>query len=133
MLNDVVKTFSDSLQIINQAIWFLFSKPLAPQSRSQHLLCQGFRKDVSNSHVRQGQNAGSSIPGVVSVHSNAHVTSMKAWPWPQILALMGKSGEKVMTNLVLDTGVFVAVIGGQGTYHQLSGKPRTSIRSFVPS
>jgi telomerase reverse transcriptase len=46
---------------------------------------------------------------------------MKAWPWPNILALMGKAGEGSMVSLVVDCGIFVAVDGGYGTYHQLSG------------
>lgn len=59
---------------------------------------------------------------MVSDQTNSHVTSMKASPWPQVLALMGKEGEKVMIDLVLETGIFPALAGGQGTYYQLSGK-----------
>lgn len=111
-----------SLQIIDFAIWLMFAKPAANQGKVQHLLCQGFRRDVTSRTIVRGENAASSIPGVLSVYPNTHVTSMKAWPWPQVLALMGKAGERVMVDLVLDTGVFLTVSGGYGTYHQLSGK-----------
>jgi telomerase reverse transcriptase len=66
-------------------------------------------------------NAGSAIPGIISTYPNSHVTSMKAWPWPQVLSLMGKEGERAMIDLIVDCGVFIAVENGCGTYHQMSG------------
>ncbi len=66
--------------------------------------------------------AGSNIPGIISTYPNDHVTSMKSWPWPQILAVMGKEGEQAMIALVLYCGIFVAVESGRGTYQQLSGR-----------
>jgi telomerase reverse transcriptase len=66
--------------------------------------------------------AASSIPGIVSTCPNSHVASMKADPWPQILMLMGKEGEKMMVDLILDCGVFVEIGNGRETYHQLSGE-----------
>jgi telomerase reverse transcriptase len=62
------------------------------------------------------------IPGIVSMYPNYHVTSMKAQPWPRILALLGREGERAMVDLILDCGVFVPVTSGQGLFHQLSGK-----------
>lgn len=88
----------------------------------QHLLCQGFRRDVNTRSVIRGEHAASTIPGVVSMYPNSHVTSMKAWPWPRVLALLGKEGEKAMIDLILDCGTFVAVGSGLGTYYQLSGE-----------
>lgn len=102
------------------AIWLLFSK--SHSGRVQHLLCQGFQKDVLHKTINQGENAGSSIPGVVSTYPNSHVTEMKARPWPQVLLLMGKEGERAMIDLILDCGVFLAVEKGHGTFNQLSGR-----------
>lgn len=47
---------------------------------------------------------------------------MKRAPWPQLLQLLGKSGESVMINLLLDCSIFLPVESGQGNYYQLSGK-----------
>jgi telomerase reverse transcriptase len=47
---------------------------------------------------------------------------LKGPPWPQILALMGKEGQRMMIDLILDCGIFVAVEGGHGNYFQLNGK-----------
>ena len=49
------------------------------------------------------------------------MTSMKAAPWPQVLALMGKEGERTMIDLLLDCGIFLPLESGRGNYHQLSG------------
>lgn len=46
---------------------------------------------------------------------------MKALPWPKILALLGKEGERAMVDLILDCGIFLAIEGCHGVYSQLSG------------
>jgi telomerase reverse transcriptase len=111
-----------SLQIIDFAIWLLFSKSNVGHGRVQHLLCQGYKRDATSRFVGQEGNVVSNIPGVVLEHPNSHVILMKAWPWPQVLAMLGNQGEKIMIDLVLDTGIFLAISGGMGTYHQLSGE-----------
>ncbi|KAL2072875.1 hypothetical protein VTL71DRAFT_12218 [Oculimacula yallundae] len=119
-----VGTFSQA-EIVDFAVWLLFSK--APHGKTQHLLCQGFRKDVSHRTINQGDNAGSSIPGIISTYPNSHVTEMKARPWPQILMLLGKDGEKGMIDLVLDCGIFLAVENSHGAFNQLSGLPLSEL------
>jgi telomerase reverse transcriptase len=103
-------------------IWLLFSKDRISNGWVKHLRCQGFQKDISSRSLHRGEDAASSIPGVLSIHPNSHVISIKADPWPRVLALMGREGEKAMIDLLLDCGIFVAVESGRGTYHQLSGK-----------
>ncbi|CAD6447834.1 90dde13d-292a-4651-93b4-1c553ad6b48e [Sclerotinia trifoliorum] len=110
-------------EIVDFAIWLLFSKSKSPNGRLQHLLCQGYRKDVSSRSVHRGENPRTSIPGVNSVYPNSHVTAMKAWPWPHVLSLLGKAGERVMSDLILDCGVFLQVKNTHGSYYQLSGQP----------
>ena len=72
--------------------------------------------------VNQDQGPTFAIPGVVSTYPNSHVTSMKTKPWSQILLLMGKEGEKMMVDLILDCGIFVKTDSGSGVYHQLCGQ-----------
>lgn len=71
--------------------------------------------------INRGQPATSAIPGIVSIFPNNNVAAIKSDPWPQILGLMGKEGEKVMFDLVLDCAIFLAIESGHGNYHQLSG------------
>ncbi|KAL3418000.1 telomerase reverse transcriptase [Phlyctema vagabunda] len=114
---------SSQSEIVDFSIWLLFSKTHGGGGKVQHLLCQGFRRNISARSVYQDENLTSAIPGVVSVYPNSHVTVLKASPWPQLLALMGKEGERMMIDLILDCGVFVHVGSGFGTYSQLSGLP----------
>lgn len=72
--------------------------------------------------MNNGINPTSSIPGVVSTYPNHLVTTMKSTPWPQILKLLGKEGETVMIDLLLDCGIFPSVESGCGNYFQLSGE-----------
>ncbi|EKD17210.1 telomerase reverse transcriptase [Drepanopeziza brunnea f. sp. 'multigermtubi' MB_m1] len=110
-------------EVVDFAIWLIFTKTTATYGKVPHLLCQGFKKDAPRRLINQGESAASAIPGLVSIYPNSHVTAMKARPWPQILNLMGKEGEGSMIDLILDCGVFLAVERGRGTYHQLSGIP----------
>lgn len=71
--------------------------------------------------MHRNENITLGIPSVLSVHPNSHVVAMKAAPWPQVLALMGKEGERAMIDLLLDCGIFLPVENGRGNYHQLSG------------
>lgn len=74
--------------------------------------------------MRQWQQSDcpvSTIPGVVVTHMNDHVAMVKECEWQQLLALMGRQGERVMIDLLMDCGIFVTIEGGRGNYHQLSG------------
>jgi telomerase reverse transcriptase len=103
-------------------IWQLFMRAARSGTRVQHLLCQGYRKDASFNSINRNENAASAIPGIISVYPNIHVTAMKGSPWTQVLSLMGKDGEKIMIDLILNCGIFVTVESGKGNYHQLSGR-----------
>jgi len=52
---------------------------------------------------------------------------MKTWPWPRVLTLLGKAGESLMLDLILDCGIFVPIESGHGSYHQLSGMYLTNL------
>lgn len=62
------------------------------------------------------------IPGLVMICQNDNVTSLKSQPWVQLLEMMGKEGEAIMTSLIVDCGLYVAIANDLGNYVQLSGK-----------
>lgn len=64
---------------------------------------------------------GTNIPDLCSLYPNSHAKTLREAPWPQLLALLGQSGERVMIDLLLDCSVFVAVEAGFQNYYQLSG------------
>ena len=65
-----------------------------------------------------------SIPGVVSHYPNSLVSTLKNSLWADVLGLLGKEGERIMLDLILKAGIFVAVESGRDNYYQLCGKCR---------
>ncbi|CAG8973146.1 hypothetical protein HYALB_00008677 [Hymenoscyphus albidus] len=120
--------FSQS-EIVNKSIWMLMNSKNQQQvyGRAQHLLCHGFQKGVSTRMINQGESHISDIPGVISAHPNSHVTAIKTNPWPQVLLLLGREGDNVMADLIMDCGIFVEAEAGRGVYHQLSGMPLSEL------
>ncbi|KAM0332599.1 hypothetical protein ACHAQA_002883 [Verticillium albo-atrum] len=57
------------------------------------------------------------------MYPNHHVQALKESPWPQLLMLLGKSGESIMIDLLVDGAIFVPVQAGIGNMYQLSGVP----------
>lgn len=47
---------------------------------------------------------------------------MKSSSWIDVLGLLGKAGDKIMLELVLNCAIFVEVDSGKGNLYQLSGK-----------
>lgn len=132
-------TLSDGLKgalysqsdIVDFVIWLLFSRSGSREKSKtgkgwpgpKHLLCDGFRKGVPP-QGRSGEIAATGhhqIPGVYAVHTNNCVKALKEAPWPQFLLLLGKEGERIMLDLLLDCAVFVAVREGKGNLVQVSG------------
>jgi len=107
---------------VDFAIWLLFQKSRGVRSTVQHLLCQGYRKYLTSRAFHRDENVFCNIPGLVSTQPNTHVKAMKEAPWPRVLTLLGKDGERTMVDLILDCGIFLAIESGHGSYYQLSGK-----------
>jgi telomerase reverse transcriptase len=87
------------------------------------LLCDGFRKDSDRKPQARAAPGHGQIPGVFAVYVNNHVWALKEEPWPQLLLLLGKAGERMMLDLLLDCAIFSRVTAGRDNYHQLSGIP----------
>lgn len=98
-------------------IWLLFSRHGKDGKRPSHVLCDGFKRVA-----RTGDQGRTSIPGLFSLYPNSHVKILKSAPWPQLLALLGQSGERMMIDLLLDHSIFALVETGFRNYHQLNGE-----------
>jgi telomerase reverse transcriptase len=104
-------------KIVDFVVWLLFSRDLKAGRRPKHLLCDGFRKSAG-----PGDQGNTSIPGLFSLYPNSHVKALRKAPWPQLLALLGRAGEKIMIDLLVDTSVYVNVQAGFNNYYQLTGE-----------
>ncbi|KAI6785680.1 uncharacterized protein J7T54_006014 [Emericellopsis cladophorae] len=50
--------------------------------------------------------------------AQSEVKTLKSAPWPQVLALLGQSGEGIIIDLLVDSSIFIAVDAGYGNYFQ---------------
>lgn len=98
-------------------VWLLFSRTGPASPWPKHILCDGYRRNPSNGATFSG------IPGLYSLYPNHHVEALKGNPWPQLLMLLGQSGEKMMIDLLMDCAIFVPIQSGVGNFHQISGVP----------
>ena len=86
------------------------------------MLCHGYQRVNSLRQLDDDQCAIAGIPGLVSYYPNSNVDLLKGSAWTAILDLLGKEGDQIMLEVLLDCGMFVAIDEGQGNYYQLSGK-----------
>jgi hypothetical protein len=113
-----------SLQIeaVYFLIWLLFRRH-QPPAKPQHLLCQGFER-LSSATAQNGikENAVAGIPGVVYQYANKHVQTLTNSTWCSLLSLLGRGGDLIMVDLLLECCLFIPVVDGSKCLSQLSGK-----------
>lgn len=107
-------------------VWLLFSRRQPSSKSPRHILTDGFRRQAA-----QG-NQGA-IPGLFSLYPNQHVQILKEDPWPQLLLLLGQSGERIMIDLLADCAIFTTIKVGKGNLFQLSGMPVSEITPELPN
>jgi telomerase reverse transcriptase len=56
-------------------------------------------------------------------YPNHRVRALKTDPWPQLLMLLGKEGERIMIDLLVDCAIFEPVKAGKDNLYQLCGTP----------
>jgi hypothetical protein len=113
-----------SLQIeaVYFVIWLLFRRH-QPPAKPQHLLCQGFER-LSGAAAQTGiaENAIAGIPGIVYHYANKHVQTLTNTTWCSLLSLLGRGGDLIVIDLLLDCCLFIPVVDGSTGLSQLSGK-----------
>jgi telomerase reverse transcriptase len=120
VLNDATYTVMHK-KIVDFVVWLLFSRENIG-SWPKHILCDGFRRQAGPNN-RPNPAATTTIPGLHSVYPNQHVHALKLSPWPQLLMLLGKEGERIMIDLLVDCAVFRSGKAGKGNLYQLGGIP----------
>ena len=85
------------------------------------MLCHGYQRVNNLRQPNENQCAIAGIPGLVSYYPNSNVDLLKGAAWTGVLNLLGKEGDQIMLEILLDCGLFVAIDEGQGNYYQLSG------------
>lgn len=108
--------------LVDFAIWLLFHKIHRHAHRPPHLLCHGSQRASSPRQTNEDHCAIAGIPGIVSHYPNANVNALKGPSWTEIMGLLGKEGDRIMLDLVLECGIFLPGDEGLGNYYQLSGR-----------
>lgn len=119
--NGIAASIASQSEIIDFVIWLLFSRERA-SSWPKNILCDGYRRNA-----RDDQSARSTASGVFSLYPNFHVKALREAPWPQLLALLGQAGEKVMLKLLSECSIFLKVDAGLDNYLQLTGIPLSEL------
>lgn len=102
------------------AIWLLFHRIYRTSCKPAHILCHGYQRS-SGPIADDDQGALLGIPGIVLHYPNSHVGTLKSRPWSDLLNLLGKDGEQIMLDLILNCAVYAGVESGKGNFYQLSG------------
>lgn len=119
--------------LVDFAIWLLFHKTHRHADRPPHMLCHGFQRASNPRQTNEDHCAIAGIPGIVSHYPNTNVSAFKGATWMEILGLLGKEGDRIMLDLILDCGVFLAGDEGLGNFYQLSGGDWPAVLSFMLS
>lgn len=109
-------------------VWLLFSRAKSG-SWPKHLLCDGFRRIITAR--AEGAQVREVIPGLEVRFPNHRVKALKEDPWPQLLLLLGKEGERIMIDLLIDCAVFEPVKAGRDNLYQLCGAPIFELESLA--
>ncbi|KAI5927818.1 hypothetical protein F4810DRAFT_284831 [Camillea tinctor] len=117
-LSNGVAGFAESQAlIIEYVVRTLFARDKSGRW-PKHMLCDGYRR--------------SGALGLRAIRPNPHVEVLQRSPWPELLALLGESGDRIMIDLLLDCSIFVSVNGGINNFCQISGKPLSEIDAQSP-
>ncbi|KAL8795794.1 MAG: hypothetical protein Q9195_001846 [Heterodermia aff. obscurata] len=118
-------------EIIDFAIWRLFHRAYPSTNKPPHILCHGYQRARPPRTASEDHCAQTNIPGIASHYPNAHVTQLKSPVWKKLLTLLGKEGDRIMLDLVLECGLFISIEADQRNYYQISGTPLTELRTMT--
>ncbi|KAL9002381.1 MAG: hypothetical protein Q9188_004680 [Gyalolechia gomerana] len=116
---------------------------IALEARQQDFLAFSQRNEgVDESSLLEGSTPQSEIaddeqialpgiPGLVLHYPNSHVGTLKSRLWSDLLNLLGKDGEQIMLETILECAIYAPVESGKGNYYQLSGVPMTDLQPMA--
>ncbi|KAL8680445.1 MAG: hypothetical protein Q9186_003343 [Xanthomendoza sp. 1 TL-2023] len=119
-------------EIVDFAIWLLFHRIHRQAYKPMHMLCHGYQRRAAPMFNNE-QEGLKGIPGVALHYPNSHVATLKRRPWSDLLNLLGKDGEQIMLDLLLECAIYAGVENGKGNFYQLSGVPLSELQPMAIS
>lgn len=120
--SSIAGSTSSLSDLVDFAISQLFHKTHRHAHRPPHILCHGFQRVGNPRQANEDHCAVAGIPGLVSHYPNANVNALKGSDWSEVLSLLGNEGDRIMLDMLMDCGIFLASHEGWGNYYQLSGR-----------
>lgn len=111
--------------MVDFSIWTLFHRTYRHIPKPQHLLCQGFQRAHAFNSSGQNHCALGNIPGLILHYPNNNVNQLKAAAYEDLYGLMGRAGERLMLDLLIDHSIFVPLPPDDLNLHQICGKHPT--------
>ena len=108
--------------LVEFAVWLLFNRVHRHVHRPPHMLCHGYQRAQAPRSSGEDHYALAGIPGIVAHYPNSNINTLKSLDWAGILAILGKDGERVMLDLLLDTDIFSNCSEERGNFIQLCGE-----------
>lgn len=118
--SDVEVSRTAQLEVVDFVIWLLFRRN-QPPSRPQHLLAQGFERFAAKGVRGLNLSAVPGIPGIICQYSNPHIEIVTSLAWCALLALLGRKGDIVMVDLLLECCLFSSASDNSWALQQFSG------------
>lgn len=110
--------------IVDYAIWALFSRAQLQSKAPSNLLCHGYQYVPTASNP--DQNFGR-IPNVANTRLNVFGRHLRSDPWTEIYSLLGSRANSVLCDLFLDCGIFVHLDQGKDNLLQVCGAPASDL------
>lgn len=111
---------SAQLEVLDFVIWLLFRRS-QPPSKPQHLLSQGFDRLAAKGQHGLNLSAVPGIPGIICRYSNPHIALVVSSAWCTLLSLLGKGGDIIMVDLLLESCLFLPAGDNTRSLRQFSG------------
>ncbi|CAK7223034.1 Telomerase reverse transcriptase [Sporothrix bragantina] len=124
--------FSPQAEVVDFVVWLLFSRSKKTglkgfgSSYPDNVLCHGYKRGQKPPAMpRTGPETypASTVPGLSTIRNPQNAQTLKDAPWPQLLAILGASAEKIMTDLLLECSLFLSLDAGVNNYIQVTGQP----------
>ncbi len=117
---------SHQLEVVDFVVWLLFRRN-QPYGKPQHLLCQGFERASAAGQKGLDMTVAPGIPGIICHYPNHHIEVLTSPVWCQLLSTLGRGGDLIMVDLLVECALFYPSFPDSSRLQQLSGIPLTKI------
>ena len=107
-------------QIVDRCIIVLFNRYISA-NRPPHVQCQGYRRTRYNEDNTVASSSYLGSSGIIADCSNPHVKIIKSQVWADLLTEIGKGGDKIFTNLLVNCAMFMPIAEDQSRLRQFNG------------